>query len=435
MRLLNTRTLELECFTTEKRPQYAMLSHTWGPDEVLFDDARHCASRLKACGKKGLSKVLKSTEVARKDGFNYIWIDTCCIDKSSSAELSEAINSMFDWYRHSHICYAFLEDYRHGATKLADSRWFTRGWTLQELIAPLDVEFYDANWTRFGDRLELSTQIAEITAIGLPVLRMAPRMSPYCADSRPDQDDIDHSISCGYCRSQAREESQRLLDSYSTCSKMSWASHRTTTRAEDVAYCLMGIFNVNMPLLYGEGMKAFRRLQEEIVRSTTDHTILIWGTTREALGWGNKSSILAKSPAQFVLGDCYQPIPPSISGSAMTISNSGIELDVYLAPCTLGSSLLPSSLTILSLIGDKAGVVGGEWGIWLAVLNCHKDGDLLTSPALLLNRSTRSHHSYRRQLLQFPFEDFRHLTVSHGSPTAIVRGNPIVGKFWASISG
>ncbi|KAK0631454.1 heterokaryon incompatibility protein-domain-containing protein [Immersiella caudata] len=231
MRLLNTRTLELEYFPAEEKPPYAILSHTWGTEEVLFEDARDGAAKLRACLKKGLAKVLKTAELALAGGYHYAWIDTCCIDKSSSAELSEAINSMFSWYRQSSVCYAFLEDYVHGKSNLGNSRWFTRGWTLQELIAPFDVRFYDSSWFMFGDRLRLSSRISKITSIDLLIL---------------------------------------------VSNKMSWAAHRETTRVEDIAYCLMGIFDVNMPLLYGEGIKAFRRLQEEIVRRCNDQTILAW---------------------------------------------------------------------------------------------------------------------------------------------------------------
>ena len=136
MWFLNTQTLELECFTSLLSPvsgeslRYAILSHRWGVEEVLFEDARHGADQLRACRKQGLAKVLRSAEVARQNGYAYIWIDSCCIDKSSSAELSEAINSMFEWYGRSAVYYAFLADYKAGKGSLGASDWFRRGWTL-----------------------------------------------------------------------------------------------------------------------------------------------------------------------------------------------------------------------------------------------------------------------------------------------------------------
>ena len=125
-------------------PDYVILSHTWGEEEVSFQELQSGTGRDKA----GYQKIKKCCEQAARDGFKFAWVDTCCIDKSSSAELSEAINSMFQWYKDSHICYAFLDDVDSGLEEaqlknpLENSRWFTRGWTLQELIAPLAVEFY-----------------------------------------------------------------------------------------------------------------------------------------------------------------------------------------------------------------------------------------------------------------------------------------------------
>ncbi|KAI0439234.1 HET-domain-containing protein [Xylaria telfairii] len=251
MRLLHTRTLELETFVGSK-PKYDILSHTWGDDELLFDDIQS-KSFEQWKDKEGARKVLKSAKMSADIGIDYIWIDTCCIDKSSSSELSEAINSMFNWYRDSHICYAYLSDVlkepieslQDGVVSFEESRWFTRGWTLQELIAPTRVHFYDKAWSYMGGRARLAEKIHSITNIAENVLR--------------DED----------------------VSSISGCSvhtKMVWASRRATTRAEDRAYSLMGLFNVNMPLLYGEGgERAFERLQDEIIKCTNDQSILLHG--------------------------------------------------------------------------------------------------------------------------------------------------------------
>ncbi|KAF2870379.1 heterokaryon incompatibility protein-domain-containing protein, partial [Massariosphaeria phaeospora] len=243
MRLLNTSTFEIEVFQGCAIPEYAILSHTWEDEEVSLQDFHTDA----VINKKGYRKVKGFCEKAASDGFQYCWADTCCIDKTSSAELSEAINSMFQWYKDSRICYAYLADVkeptnstRENDESFRNSRWWTRGWTLQELIAPTIVEFYTANWTELGTILSLQDQIAEITG-------------------------IDHGVLCGV------RPFQRNV-----AVRMSWAARRTTTRIEDQAYCLMGLFGVNMPLLYGEGNRAFRRLQEEIMRVREDYTLFTW---------------------------------------------------------------------------------------------------------------------------------------------------------------
>lgn len=284
MRLLNVRTLKLESFINPSDVKYAILSHTWGEEEVLYEDFQqpqkihyNFGLRPTWSGKIAAAKVTSSCARALKDGFDYIWIDTCCIDKSSSAELSEAINSMFQWYRQATRCYAYLEDVDLAGddtrgpdggcgwkkTVLAGSRWFTRGWTLQELIAPPALELYDCCWKSIGTRDEMALQ--EITGIPRVIL---------------------HS----------RGWDAQSLGCVSAACKMSWAANRETTRPEDEAYCLMGLFNVNMPLLYGEGRKAFLRLQEEIIRTTSDQSILAHNRPdKKAIG-----GILADEPSQFV---------------------------------------------------------------------------------------------------------------------------------------
>jgi hypothetical protein len=221
-------------------PQYAILSHTWGAEEVTFGDLIDGTGKSKA----GYDKIRFCAQQAANDGLQYFWVDTCCIDKSSSAELQEAINSMFRWYQNAAKCYVYLSDVSIRKRKASDwssdytwesafrsSRWFTRGWTLQELLAPGpdSVEFFSQEGDRLGDKRTLERQIYEITGIPVTALQGIPL-------SQFDVDD-------------------RLL----------WAESRQTTREEDKAYSLFGIFNVYMPLIYGEGRQnAFKRLQEEI---------------------------------------------------------------------------------------------------------------------------------------------------------------------------
>ncbi|KAL8654592.1 MAG: hypothetical protein Q9226_003370 [Calogaya cf. arnoldii] len=282
MWLINTRTLKLEEFWSEELTPYAILSHRWGDGEVSFKDIQQLDV---AASKKGFIKIRKSCELALKDKLEYVWVDTCCINKESSAELSEAINSMFRWYQSAAVCYAFLSDIEIAGAEsieaeIQKSVWFTRGWTLQELLAPKELMFYDQSWNVIGTKRGLANILYQRTGISVKVLS---------AD-------------------------WPLLSDYSIAHRMSWASRRTTTRKEDLAYCLLGIFDVNMPLLYGEGDKAFIRLQEEIIKRSDDHSIFAWpmppvfvsilpqqllyGTTQP----GNKrggTGLLATSPAAF----------------------------------------------------------------------------------------------------------------------------------------
>ncbi|KAK4159888.1 heterokaryon incompatibility protein-domain-containing protein [Cladorrhinum sp. PSN259] len=295
MRLLRTDTLELVEFQG-RVPPYVILSHTWGPEEVSFQDLSLLGkSALKK--KAGYDKIVGCCARAVEDGYQYVWIDTCCIDKTSSAELSEAINSMYRWYQEAHICYAYMADVTldtpppsdaasmttwsstsgrstptpkrdlaspHSDTRkipirsipsllrdydklprtFENSRWFTRGWTLQELIAPPLVEFYSHDWQEIGTKYSLRHVISKVTGIDIRVLEGADPSTCHVAE------------------------------------RMSWAANRQTTRVEDAAYCLLGIFKVHMPLIYGEGQRAFYRLQKEIMKTTEDYTMLAWGLSK-----------------------------------------------------------------------------------------------------------------------------------------------------------
>jgi hypothetical protein len=246
MRLLKVEDLSLVNVGTSKWdiPPYAILSHTWGVEEVTFLDILEGTGRHKSTW----NKIVLCKEQAENDGFSFIWIDTCCIDKSNSSELTEAVNSMYDWYAHASICYVYLQDVsKRDSNERLDtpqskwqsqfrfSRWFTRGWTLQELIAPLVVVFYSSEWTRLGDKHSLQHTLYEITSVPTEVLNQT-----------------------------------KQCNEYSISERMRWASRRQCSRPEDEAYCLMGLFDVNMPLIYGEGHRAFQRLQKEIM-SLADH--------------------------------------------------------------------------------------------------------------------------------------------------------------------
>jgi hypothetical protein len=240
----------LECIDdkfrlTENRirdlPQYAILSHTWGADneEVSYRDLLDGTGQHKT----GYKKIEFCAEQARRDGLQYFWVDTCCIDKSNFTELHEAINSMFRWYQNAARCYVYLADVSYTASNSSRqsefgwepaflaSRWFTRGWTLQELLAPASVEFFAQDGRRLGDKRSLDELVHKVTGIAVSALRGRP------------------------------------LSQFSVEERFGWAETRQTGREEDWAYCLFGIFGIFMSLIYGEGKEnAIDRLEEKIAR-------------------------------------------------------------------------------------------------------------------------------------------------------------------------
>ena len=324
MRLLNVQTLLLESFDGSRVPEYAALSHTWGEEEVSFQDITTGAGRDKA----GWTKILGAAAKTKQMDLEYIWVDTCCIDKSSSAELSEAINSMYRWYERCVYCLAYLNDVHPPPKKLIEvievdlqpvshpplepcdsrvppgfleARWFKRGWTLQELLAPGEVIFYDSSWNNIGYKSGLSEEISGITGI--------------------DQITIN---------------SRKEINRRSIAQRMSWASKRETTRVEDIAYCLMGLFGINMPLLYGEGDKAFIRLQEEIIKREWDHTIFAWDDKFlpsvlkvDTLLLG----VLAPHPCTF--RNCSQIVSLSRNRTPYAATNIGLNISLPLLKTSL----------------------------------------------------------------------------------------------------
>ena len=249
MRLLELKDnddFSLTEFIGDNIPRYAILSHTWGADseEVTCKDLAEGTGKNKA----GYNKIRFCGERAACDSLQYFWVDTCCIDKTNNTELSEAINSMFRWYRDAAKCYVYLSDVSTRGYNMNDqislfmwesafrkSRWFTRGWTLQELIAPVSVEFFSINRERLGDKKSLERQVHEITGIAIEALQGRP------------------------------------LFYFGVGERMSWAAKRETKREEDKAYSLLGIFDIHMPLIYGEGREnALIRLREELDKRSKD---------------------------------------------------------------------------------------------------------------------------------------------------------------------
>ncbi|KAH8822106.1 heterokaryon incompatibility protein-domain-containing protein, partial [Xylogone sp. PMI_703] len=293
MRLLSVTTLKLREFPNEyvsDVPEYAILSHTWDKQEVTFQAIQYPTADLETTA--GFRKIKNCCALAESDGFQYVWIDTCCIDKTNSAELSEAINSMFQWYQDAIVCYAYLsdvteeEDVRSTNFMFRRSRWFTRGWTLQELIAPDSLIFYTKTWTEIGTKFSLHDVISDIISVPPEILLTG---------------HMDASIA----------------------QRMSWAANRMTTRPEDRAYCLMGLFGVNMPMIYGEGDKAFERLQLEIMKLSDDDSILAWS---EAESRNGTPGPLAPSPSAF--SSCQSIASGSINNKteAFSMTNKGLKI-------------------------------------------------------------------------------------------------------------
>jgi hypothetical protein len=254
-------------------PSYAILSHTWGLEEVTFKDMIEGNGRSKT----GFDKIRFCGEQARRDHLQYFWVDTCCINKSNAVELQEAINSMFRWYQNAAKCYVYLSDVSTKKRKASDpftectwepafrsSKWFPRGWTLQELLAPGpgSVEFFSQERDRLGDKRSLEQQIHEITRIPISALRGTP------------------------------------LSQFDVNTRLLWAENRQTTREEDKIYSLFGIFDIQIPLLYGEGRdKAFKRLREEIDKPLKgEYTISIWH-----LIWQLMLRLIGNTEEKFVL--------------------------------------------------------------------------------------------------------------------------------------
>ena len=253
-------------------PPYAILSHTWAEDheEVSFNDLM-IRPRIT---KSGFRKLRFCAKQAAHDRLQYFWVDTCCINKSNNSELSEAINSMFRLYRDATKCYVYLLDVSTSDNDQVNpllqswepdfrkSRWFTRGWTLQELLAPSSVEFFSSNEKLLGDKKSLESLLHEITGIAVEALRGIP------------------------------------LSEFSVNERMSWAETRETKREEDRAYSLLGIFGIHIPLIYGEGREhAFKRLRKEIQNSLTgEHTIICFVFSYMLINSCKKTSSICSTP-------------------------------------------------------------------------------------------------------------------------------------------
>lgn len=307
--------MQLEEFPEADGLQYAILSHRWQDDEVSFQDMQSPDPQRR----HGYAKLQQFCLHAARDNYKYAWVDTCCIDKSSSAELSESINSMYRWYENARKCYAYLFDVHDDIvsedSQFARSEWFRRGWTLQELIAPGVVEFYNSEWVCLGTKYTFEETIQNITGIDGGAL--------YSGND---------------------------FGTFSVAARMSWASSRKTTRIEDVAYSLLGLFEVNMPLLYGEGKNAFIRLQEEIMKRSDDHSLFAWSSKSPRY-----RGLLAESPSDFQ--DCRKVV--RIFGSNRTpylLTNMGLSIQLPLMPYFMDMYLAPLNCRMDSHENTQLGI-------------------------------------------------------------------------------
>jgi hypothetical protein len=358
MRLINCDTMKFEEFYGAKRPAYAILSHTWEFGEVLFDDFL-CKNMNQ---KEQTRKVVKTCHLAREHNYHYVWIDTCCIDKTSSAELTEAVNSMFSWYSTSGRCFVYLSDFdsKNATSDLTRCRWFTRGWTLQELIASPDILFYDQNWHLLGSKTELGTALSSITGIERPILN-----------------------------------GEYPLFVVSVAKKMSWAAQRETTREEDLAYCLLGIFGISMSLVYGEGARAFMRLQEEIIKETNDLTLFAWLADPLTSRVAPYRGALATSPKEFAHAGDIVSSTNIKNNPEFAMTNKGVKIQARLSRGHGNSVLMPLNCHRTSAEHNTIGIYLVDVGSGVFVrdlpqrLESHSTGGLSRSDTIYIMRHVK----------------------------------------------
>lgn len=406
MWLLNTSTYQLVFEKYPSHAHYTVVSHVWDPVE---QNVQVCTSPLSsrtpfeahvqevetihASARSKFGNVLEDTDpllldtiraklspkircccdYARAHGYPYIWIDTCCIDKTSSAELSEAINSMFAWYSLAAICYIYLSDVSASDDPAAPdssfrrSRWFKRGWTLQELIVPSRSIFLTRDWRKIGTKAILANIVESVTKIDIDILLH-----------------------------------KRQLHTVSVAARMAWAAGRETTRVEDEAYCLMGVFGVRFPVIYGEGSQAFIRLQEEIMRRIPDQSLFLWGFEQDIyripsplrdslrsvsgvpmdhLRASKSAYLFASCPMDFFHSKGFSPVPigtfrdilglPKVSPPLYTHSSHGV------------CATFPISALLCQNVEDDSVAT-----IHLAILACQDVSGYI--PALLLSSEVSS---------------------------------------------
>ena len=339
MKLLHTQTYRLDEFFDSDYPTYAILSHTWRSSDALSSSHLAYDPRLDRCLPVH-EKVIQACQKADSHGIHHLWVDSLCIDASSTADIDEAVNGSFRWLRKSALCLAYLDDLPADGSVLGENTWrhcryWSRAWTLQELIAPPRVEFFDANWQHRGSKTspELLPILTNITGITSRVL-----------------------LDC-----------DTLFD-ISLAVRMSWAAERNAGREEDTSYSLIGISGVAMSVRYGEGAEqAFLRLQQKILLDTRDGSILAW----RSIDKQDIRGLLARSPSEFrhfATGPATTQQSPWSFDGKVRFSSKGIEMQSY------ASQLGPNILMEIGRFrrdggrSEKVGVYFREWnGIYVRV--------------------------------------------------------------------
>ncbi|KAI6101886.1 hypothetical protein F5141DRAFT_1242909 [Pisolithus sp. B1] len=350
MYLLNVNTQQLE--DIHEQCPYAILSHAWGAGERDYFQKIGTKS---ICMEPGYEKVEMCCRLAQQDGLDYVWINDCCADANTRGTRSEARISAYAWFQQAQVCYTYLgnvdgdEDPREKFSQFRDSWWFQHSWTLQELLAPKHMFFFVKDWTMIGTKADLVDIISDVTGI--------------------HKDALEHP---------------ERIPCFSIATRMSWAKGRTSTKEEDRVYTLMGLFDVNLPVAYGEGeTKTFLKLQNEIMKITDDQSIFAWRSVAGASVSSESDAlgILASTYECFVECGDIQKIPydqwseycgehfhpkklanpqldmdPSCRGlqATLPVRQRGIDLDALLA-CARGPAIWNGSKYITDL--KKAGLI------------------------------------------------------------------------------
>ncbi|TFK82688.1 hypothetical protein K466DRAFT_556185 [Polyporus arcularius HHB13444] len=383
MWLLDTWAIDIISVSSATEEPYAILSHVW--DDLLGEDTfqdihdlrkdirqetTHGGDRTSSSAwqdPRFRKKTRDFCAFAHAQGDRYVWMDTCCINRSDTAELSDAINAMYEWYSQADVCYAFLwdvtsmEDPRMKLSMFRRAQWFTRSWTLQELIAPRNVVFLSKRWEVIGTKESLVDLVEEITTIPADILlHRAP------------------------------------LDSISVARRMSWAAPRRATLVEDEAYSLMGLFGVSIPAIYGVGRQAFIRLQQQIFARTPDHSIFAWGGILEweyitHARWELPAVRTQKRPEP----QLFAGSPVEFGRSSSTVSAIGVETLAERVGVLEGSALAPGTASLtLTDVGVRAGLpllrfsvherrTGYSRLYYLGILACEDEAGRLLALVLL----------------------------------------------------
>ncbi|KAL4732988.1 hypothetical protein BDV11DRAFT_200964 [Aspergillus similis] len=334
--------VRVESFETDEIPDYAILSHRWGDREISYEEIQNGAPGLH--DKDGYKKITKCCELAASVGFDYVWIDTCCIVKKDGAqpgedhELSKELASMFNYYRNSQVCYTYLadvsadEDPSAPNSAFRNSKWFKRGWTLQELVAPLYITFFDKNWIEIGTKSSLQKVIAEITGIPSAVLLT------------------------------------NASSQISVAERMEWMGVRETSVVEDWAYSLMGLLGVNISVEYGEREKAAERLKAKIAELAND-------SSTDPDRFDVSSWMVPEAPYRFYIRKRPVGNPSIIEGRNMewTITDGKMEIELV-----FGGSGHSGTLMFKSQAGTMFAVTMGvhNYSVWCDIAADYDEDDI-----------------------------------------------------------